>query len=112
MPEALYGAGTTTNMRKYSAPVIWSLALVILYLPFNSDVSLCLFRWVGFNSCFGCGIGRSIHHALHLQWAASIEAHWLGIPATLGILYSIIYSFSQTKPITAHGPTANAPDVA
>ncbi|MCP9751830.1 DUF2752 domain-containing protein [Ferruginibacter sp. HRS2-29] len=55
----------------------------------SASSSLCLFRFAGFNSCPGCGIGHSIHEALHLNFARSFSEHIFGIPAVLIILYRI-----------------------
>src|SRR5688572_7950736 len=87
-------------MRKYTASLTWTIALLFLFFLDTAEASFsfCVFKWMGFESCFGCGIGHAIHHALHLQLEQSFQAHILGIPATVGILYSIFYSF-PTKQI-------------
>ncbi|MGE5518876.1 MAG: DUF2752 domain-containing protein [Candidatus Dadabacteria bacterium] len=89
-------------MRKYSECILWSIALVLLFAMDDSQqhYSFCLFRMMGWNSCPGCGIGHAIHDVLHLQFTDSLKEHFLGIPATIAILYSIIkplLSIKQTK---------------
>ena len=88
-------------MSKYFEPVIWILALLFLFFLDTSKeaTSLCVFKLVGFNSCWGCGIGHAIHHALHFNFQQSFQEHILGIPATIAILYNIFNSFiKQNKP--------------
>jgi hypothetical protein len=75
--------------------------------------SFCIFKFIGFKSCMGCGIGHSIHHALHFEFRESIEDHLMGIPATLGIFYLIFKPFlSYKKQSLYHGPKTDAYDVA
>lgn len=86
-------------MRKYFEPFIWTVALAAIYFMNISGegVSLCVFKFIGFQSCIGCGIAHSIHHLLHLNFSHSIHDHILGIPATTGILYNIIKPFIHFK---------------
>jgi hypothetical protein len=67
----------------------------------QSGSSLCVFKFIGFNSCPGCGLGHSIHHALHLRFGQSFQAHWFGIPGVIIILYRIKQLFNPKK-IPAH----------
>ena len=70
---------------------VWIIAIIVLYnLPENAGPSLCLFKAVGFNHCPGCGIGHSIHDALHCQFSASWNHHPMGILAVLIIFMRII----------------------
>ncbi|HLG35783.1 MAG TPA: DUF2752 domain-containing protein [Bacteroidia bacterium] len=87
-------------MKKYSGQLLWVLALLFLFFMDTSEnaFSFCVFKMMGFNSCFGCGIGRSIHHALHFDFGLSVKEHVLGIPATLGILYTIFKPVISLKP--------------
>ena len=72
--------------------------------------SFCLFKLLGFKSCFGCGIGHSIYYTLHFNFRQSFQEHILGIPATICIVYNIFEPiYNQTKTIK-HEPTANAHD--
>ena len=70
---------------------LWLFALVALFfLPPNDNFpSLCVFKFLGFGGCPGCGIGHAIHYALHLQFYKSFEAHPLGVVATPVILNRI-----------------------
>nr|WP_121269976.1 DUF2752 domain-containing protein [Pedobacter schmidteae] len=72
----------------------WITALVLLG---TADVSghethftLCPLANMGFKWCPGCGIGHAIAHLLQGDVAASIKAHWFGIPALLIISYRIV----------------------
>lgn len=78
-------------MQEYFELIIWLIVLVILYFmqPATADKSLCLFSFLGFQHCPGCGLGHSIHAALHLQLAASLKFHPLGIIAIFIILNRI-----------------------
>ncbi|MCW5914154.1 MAG: DUF2752 domain-containing protein [Chitinophagaceae bacterium] len=71
--------------------LFWTIALVFLYfLPFGNDPVLCPIKLAGLSFCPGCGIGSAIHLVLHLNLGDSIQAHYLGIPATIVILYRTI----------------------
>jgi len=82
--------------------LIWVAALVWIYFavdPASTGPGLCVFHRLGFDACPGCGIGRSMHAALHFQWALSWKFHWLGIPA-IGIILHRIYTiinYNKTK---------------
>jgi hypothetical protein len=73
--------------------------------------SFCVFKFAGFSSCWGCGVGHAIHHALHLDFIQSLNEHILGIPATIGILYSIIKPFISPKTIINNEPGRTIYDV-
>jgi hypothetical protein len=84
-------------IKQYRQPLIWAIALLLLFcIEPSSSFTLCPLKLAGADWCPGCGIGRSIHYALHFQWVQAWQAHWLGIPATLILLYFI---FKQTKAI-------------
>ncbi|MDY0075831.1 MAG: DUF2752 domain-containing protein [Bacteroidales bacterium] len=74
----------------------WLTALVLLALmsPALDAPSLCAFRWLGIESCPGCGLGHSISAAFHGQFAASFDYHPLGIFALLVLSFR---SFSVFK---------------
>jgi len=71
--------------------ICWLSALLFLYFmdPERDVISWCIFKIIGFNACPGCGIGHSIHAALHLQLALSINEHPFGIPAVFIMLNRI-----------------------
>lgn len=76
----------------------WIAALLLLFLMKEEagTPSLCFFRWLGIQSCPGCGIGHAIRDALHLQLTSSFHHHPLGIPAVIIILNRIKQlSFTQ-----------------
>ena len=83
---------------KYIDQVTWIMALLVLYfMDASKDFSFCIFKLMGFQSCPGCGMGHSIHHALHLHFQQSLNDHILGIPATIFILYYIAKPFLPIK---------------
>jgi hypothetical protein len=78
---------------RHNECLIWCLALAALYWgidPTKPQSSLCLFHWMGFRACPGCGLGHSIHAALHGNWAKSWEYHWFGLPALGIIIFRIV----------------------
>ena len=77
--------------QQYFEWVFWITALVLLF-TMNADEgtpTLCIFRWLNINHCPGCGLGHSMHYAMHLQFAASFKHHPMGIVAVLIILNRI-----------------------
>jgi hypothetical protein len=79
----------------YQAPleaVFWSAGLIALafYYPMEDQhVSFCLFKYLGFNFCPGCGLGRSISYLLHGDILSSLQSHPLGFIALLILLHRI-----------------------
>jgi hypothetical protein len=71
--------------------LLWISALVYLALidPSLQHMSLCVFRFLGLTWCPGCGIGHAISYALHGDIAASVNAHFFGIPAVIILLHRI-----------------------
>lgn len=86
-------------MNKYFEQACWALALLSLFFMDTSKLlpSFCVFKFIGFKSCLGCGIGHSIHSVLHLNFSESFKEHVLGIPATIAILYQIFKPFTLLK---------------
>ena len=71
------------------AELIFILTACILLFYMQADetgASLCFFNRLGISWCPGCGLGHSIHYALHAQFEASVKHHILGMPAILGML--------------------------
>lgn len=91
--------------RKYFEVIIWGGALVLLYFmnPSENGTSLCILKNLGMKWCPGCGLGHSIHHALHLDFKESIEDHILGIPATLILIYQAIKPFDLNNKTFNYG---------
>ena len=81
----------------------WLAAMIALFfLPVgNSEQSLCVFRFIGFERCPGCGLGHAIHSALHFQFVQSFHEHIFGIPAVL-IILNRIKELSFSKKITTY----------
>jgi hypothetical protein len=95
--------------RKYIESLTWAIALCCLYfMPMDAGPSFCFFKWIGFAGCPGCGIGHSIHHALHVEFELSWQEHFLGIPATVILLIQVAKPFFKYKN-HSYGP-ANAYD--
>ncbi len=98
-------------IKKYIDNLIWFAAIVWLFNMNvgSADDSLCIFKFAGFASCPGCGIGHSIHYALHLDFTSSFQEHWMGLPATIFLIIQVFKPFHYNKPFKYHGPT-NAND--
>jgi len=78
--------------------VVWVIAVIILFfLPETPGRSLCVFKAIGLNSCPGCGIGTSMHHALHFKFTQSFIDHPLGIFGVLIIFMRIIKLIPSKK---------------
>lgn len=79
--------------------IFWVLALLLLFFmqPGPDEHSLCVFKFLHFPFCLGCGIGKSIHFALMLDFENSFKYHYFGIPAVCIILHRII-SLLRYKP--------------
>lgn len=94
---------------RYFEQIVWSLALILLFFMDTSSqaTSVCIFKFAGFNSCWGCGIGHAIHHVLHFDFIQSLSAHILGIPATIAILYNIFKPVIPPKTPIKNEPRRN-----
>ena len=75
----------------------WLTALVLLALmsPTLDEPSLCAFRWLGIESCPGCGLGHSISAAFRGQFSASFDFHPLGIFAIIILSIRIFSVFKD-----------------
>jgi hypothetical protein len=98
---------------KYFEKIVWTIALVLLFFMDTSSeaASVCVFKFAGFNSCWGCGIGHAVHHVLHLDFIQSLNEHILGIPATIGILYNMLKPIFSPKTTLNNGPRRTIYDV-
>jgi hypothetical protein len=70
----------------------WLGALLYLALidPAASDhFQLCVFKWLGFSFCPGCGLGHAVSWLLHGNIRQSLEEHPLGIFALLILIHRI-----------------------
>jgi hypothetical protein len=74
----------------------------------QSHFTLCVFKLVGFSRCPGCGIGHAISWLLHGNLQASLQAHWLGMPALIVIFHRIYcLSLQQMRTFKEHNLTNN-----
>lgn len=82
-------------MPKYLEQVIWTFALTVVFFMdvSSSGTSLCVFKFLGINSCPGCGLGHSVYYALHLDFYSSFQHHAMGPLVTLAILNQIFKPF-------------------
>ena len=89
------------QLQKNFELIVWISALVLLFFmkTDTSAQSLCLFKWLNTTYCPGCGLGHSIHAALHLQLMASLKLHPMGIAAVLIILNRIKQLILKLKPV-------------
>ncbi len=71
--------------------IFWVAAILLLFfLPENiTEPSFCVFKWAGFSSCLGCGLGHAIHDTLHLQLINAFHHHPMGTLAVLIIFNRI-----------------------
>lgn len=81
---------------------IWIAALVYLAFfnnPFQTHFTICPLSNAGFEYCPGCGLGNSISLLFNGFIKESFNAHILGIPAIIIIVYRIfsIIKFNRTK---------------
>lgn len=67
-------------------------AIVFLYVKpdFANNYSFCVLHNFGFEHCPGCGLGESMHNAMHLNFNDSFSLHKLGIFAVAVIFFRII----------------------
>ena len=96
-----YPLALINKLQKNFELIVWITALVLLYFMKSniSTQSLCLFKWINSAYCPGCGLGHSIHAALHLQLSASLQLHPMGIAAVLIILNRIKQLILKLKPV-------------
>jgi len=52
--------------------------------------SLCFFSNIGIGFCPGCGLGHSIAYLFRGDFIASFDAHPLGVPVVILLVYRII----------------------
>jgi hypothetical protein len=99
---------------RYFEACAWMLALlapVFIDPVADHHFSLCFFKNIGLSWCPGCGLGHSLAFLYRGDFAASFQAHPLGI-ATIAILahriYILLLKTPSNQPI--HEPTINEPD--
>jgi hypothetical protein len=83
---------------------IWTAGLLGLALmgpSLEGHFTICIPSLLGFDGCWGCGLGRSVSHALHGDLAGSWTSHPLGIFALTVIVIRIASLVLRT---TNHQP--------
>ncbi len=80
------------HIRRNSEALIWIIAIVALATmePTEAHVSLCPLANLGWDFCPGCGLGHSIAFIFRGEIIASFNAHPLGLPALIMLLYRIV----------------------
>lgn len=90
----------------------WLGALLYLALidPAASDhFQLCVFKWLGFSFCPGCGLGHSVSWLLHGNLVMSWQEHPLGIFALLVLIHRIYILLKNNFNPHKHSPHAHRP---
>lgn len=87
--------------------LIWISALLYLAFfndPFHQHFTVCPLSNAGFEYCPGCGLGNSISLLLNGYFVESFNAHILGFPAVIIILYRIFslikFNMKKVKPLS------------
>jgi len=74
------------------------LALALMDPVAGGHYSLCVFRWLGFSFCPGCGLGHSISWLFHGDIVRSFNEHPLGIFAVVILLHRI-YTLTKKRTV-------------
>jgi Protein of unknown function (DUF2752). len=77
---------------KYFELIFWVVsitALATMEPGTDPHYSFCIFKFLGFHFCPGCGLGHSISYLFHGDIKSSFASHPLGIFAVIIILYRI-----------------------
>jgi hypothetical protein len=83
----------------------WLLALLYLYSidpAANGHLQLCVFKWLGFSSCPGCGLGHAISWLLHGQLHRSWQEHPFGVVALPVLIHRIYILLKNNSNLIAH----------
>ena len=81
------------HVKKHLELIIWISALSYLAFFVNPNLpnfSFCVFKLLGIDSCWGCGLGRSIAYLFDGDWSQSFKTHMLGFFATFILFYRIL----------------------
>ena len=77
--------------------LFWTISLFLLFvLNPSNESTLCILHNIGLNQCLGCGLGKSIHYFLNLNFFESINHHWFG-PISVFIILNRIYKLFIIK---------------
>ncbi|HLP29313.1 MAG TPA: DUF2752 domain-containing protein [Candidatus Didemnitutus sp.] len=82
---------------------LWTAGLVglaVLAPTLENTVTLCVPTLLGFDGCWGCGLGRSIGYLAHGDVSASLASHPFGIPAVLIISTRIVHLVRQSRTVS------------
>lgn len=96
-PSRVMGRFTAMNRGVRHAlveAIIWCAGLVGVALPDPAQpsvIDLCVFKWIGFASCPGCGLGHAMGYLARGEWALALETHWLS-PVVMIVLLARISS--------------------
>lgn len=95
-----------TSLRSVPAEaLIWAGGLFVLAVEapsLSGHVTFCVPTLLGLDGCIGCGLGASIGHLFRGHLSASIDAHPLGIPATLLLTVRIVQLFRDHQRTQYH----------
>lgn len=72
--------------------IVWTAGLAglaILGPSLDGHITICVPSLLGFDGCWGCGLGRAIGYLFRGDFQASWNAHPLAIPAVVVLLYRI-----------------------
>jgi len=80
---------TYTFKRMHIEAWFWITAIILLIIsnPSSNHVSLCMFKNLNLGFCPGCGLGHSISWLFRGEFINSFQAHPLGLPAVIILLY-------------------------
>lgn len=70
----------------------WAGGLTYLAVvsPHDGLPQFCVYKLAGFSGCPGCGLGSSVSHLLHGDFAASWASHPLGSVVLAGLTLRIV----------------------
>lgn len=71
--------------------LVWAAGLIVLAVADagSPHFTVCPLGNAGLDFCPGCGLGRSVSHALHGDLRESLQAHPLGIFAIIVLSFRI-----------------------
>lgn len=72
-----------------------ALVLMACINPGEPGLSLCILHNLGFDFCWGCGLGRSVAYLFRGNLQASLQMHPAGILAVLILVSRIIQIFHR-----------------
>lgn len=88
---------------------IWIAGLLLMATmdPLKGHASLCPLNALGADWCPGCGLGHSIAWLFRGEPGNSLEAHFLGIPAIVIIVFRIVQILVKPTKYTSEYGTSN-----